>query len=107
MAQGAGGDRALVGFGKAVYVGTSGDQSLKHSLVVWAVQQAGLHPGMETPPGVEAAHRWQGDQQLLFLLNHSDEEKEVQLPASAEDLLTGQRMEGRLRLPPKAVFILR
>ena len=46
-------------------------------LMGWALESMGSAPAINAPAGVEVAERWQGDQRLLFLLNHTDETVEV------------------------------
>jgi beta-galactosidase len=94
------------GAGQAVYVGTLGDDSLHDAVIGWVAKGLELRPALVTPDGVEAVERWQGDQRLLFVLNHADETRQVTLPAAMRDLLSGEMLEGTVSLAPKAVLIL-
>jgi beta-galactosidase len=95
------------GQGKAVYVGTLGDDALHDVVVGWLVAEASVRPALSTPDGVEAVERWKGEDRLLFLLNHADATRKVALPRPMKDLLTGRMLEGQATLEPKAVLILR
>jgi beta-galactosidase len=59
------------GQGQVVYVGTLGDAPLYEALVGWLLDLAGVQPLLTAPEGVEVTERWQGDQRLLFVLNHT------------------------------------
>ncbi|MEJ2555666.1 MAG: beta-galactosidase [Anaerolineae bacterium] len=95
------------GRGQVVYIGTVGDTRLYGALTDWLFNLSGVQPVLTAPEGVEVAERWQGDQQLLFLLNHADDTRSVALSQPLTDLLTGQVANQRLRLEPRAVMILR
>lgn len=95
------------GRGAAVYVGTVGDSSLYDTLAGWLLQLAGLQPAIIAPPGVEVAERWQGDQRILFVLNHGLSAQEIILDQIYTDLLTGLKVTpGTVTIPPLEVLIL-
>ncbi|RPH58829.1 MAG: hypothetical protein EHM81_09295, partial [Chloroflexi bacterium] len=94
------------GKGQAVYVGTLGDDNLHDTLLDWAVEAAKIPSSLATPPGVEATERWQGDRRLLFLLNHTDSAKDVQLSQPGVDLLSGAAVKENITLPPYGVVVL-
>ena len=73
--------------GQVVYVGALGDEHLYERLAGWLLDLAGVQPVLAAPPGVEVAERWQGNQRLLFLLNHSGETQEVVLGGRYTNLL--------------------
>jgi beta-galactosidase len=95
------------GQGKAVYVGTLGDDALHESIVDWALQSAGIQSVIDAPSGVEVAERWQGDQRLLFLLNHSEETREIPITQPYEDLLSDTVVNGKVIMQPFGVLVLR
>ncbi len=95
------------GNGQAIYVGTLGDDALHDTLLDWALKSLDLHPAMDAPLGVEVTERWQGDQRLLFLLNHTKETREVPIPQPHLDLLTESTVNGTVKLPPYGVSVLR
>jgi len=94
------------GRGRAVYVGTLGDEGLHEQVIGWLLQDMALAPPLCTPEGVEAVERWQGDQRLLFVLNHSEEPQSVDLAQPMTDELSGQVFSGQAALEPKGVLIL-
>jgi len=82
------------GQGQVVTVGTFGDADLYRALAPWLLDLAGVQPiltltpapspyegegGGATPAGVEVAERWQGEQRLLFVLNHTNSVQQVAL----------------------------
>lgn len=95
-----------VGQGHVMYVGTMGDAALVNSLSDYAAQLAGVKHGMDTPQGVEAVTRWQGDQPLLFLLNHTDECQSISVGAGYHDLISDRTQSPVVMLQPKQVMIL-
>ena len=94
------------GQGHAIYVGTLGDDALHDTLVGWALETANVHPVFVSPSGVEVVERWQGNQRLLFLLNHSEEAKDIALAHSYVDLISGASVKERVTIPPCGVFVL-
>ena len=94
------------GDGQAVYVGTLGDDSLHDTVLDWALKSADLHSALSAPQGVEVMERWQGNQQLLFLLNHTGETREVLIPQRHVDLLSGTTVNEIVTMPPYGVFVL-
>jgi beta-galactosidase len=63
------------GKGKVVYIGTLGEPPFYNHIVTWLLEVAGIEPSLSIPIGVEVSHCWQEGKRLLFLLNHSDEDK--------------------------------
>jgi beta-galactosidase len=96
-----------LGQGKAAYVGTMGGITLYRALVGWLLELAGVKPILSLPEGVEVTERWQGDQRLLFVLNHTDQPHRLSLPEPMTDLLAEQGTAGRITLAPKGVMILK
>ena len=94
------------GEGKAVYVATLGDDALHDTIMNWALQSIDLGSPIHVPAGVEVTERWQGDQQVLFLLNHTNETVEVPLTQSFMDLLGGTTVNETVKMPPYGVSVL-
>jgi len=93
--------------GRVVYVGTVGDAPLYAALVGWSLSMIGVEPLLSVPEGVEVAERWQGDQRLLFLLNHTGRMQEVTLDGHYLNLLDGSApLDGTVALAPKDVLVL-
>ena len=63
------------GKGKVVYIGTLGEPPFYNQIVTWSLEVAGIEPPLSTPNGIEVSECWQEGKRLLFLLNHSDEDK--------------------------------
>lgn len=82
--------RNSLGQGQAYYVGTRSDNSFYTSFLRGILQQAGIHPVMETPKEVEAAERRKGNGSYIFLMNHGTEEKKIAVPQKLVELLSGQ-----------------
>lgn len=95
-----------VGRGRALYVGTVGDDELVKVLTGWALALAGVEPLLLTPPGVEVAARWKGDRRLLFVLNHDAQPHRVSLEGAYLDLVSGEHKAGNVSLPGREVMVL-
>jgi len=61
---------------------------------------------METPPGVEATERWQGNERLIFLLNHTGNEQTISLVNSYINLLDGSTTQGTFKIEAQGVIVL-
>ena len=94
------------GAGQAIYAGTLGDDALHDTLVSWALESANIRSVLSSPIGVEVVERWQENRQLLFLLNHSNESKEMPLAQSYTDLISGAFIKEHVKLPPLGVVVL-
>jgi beta-galactosidase len=105
-------DRAAItlnqfGQGQAVYVGTIGEAALHDVMVKWLLRLSSTPSVLSTPDGVEAVERWQAGQRLLFLLNQSDQARQIALPEPMTDLLSNQKVSGQAILKSKDVMILK
>lgn len=89
-----------------IYLGTMGDANLYAALARWISELANLQPLLETPPGVEVAERWKGDQRLLFDLNHTDREQMVQLDGSYCELISGKTAQDLIMIAPTDLALL-
>lgn len=103
----------------AVYAGAFGDGALYEHLAPWLLAEAGITPGPATPDGVEVCTRWQGDQRLVFVLNHTAEEQTVVLPGGYTPLLGDEQTPAetatgsaettgttQFTIPPREVIVL-
>lgn len=95
------------GEGQAIYVATLGDDSLHDSVIDWVLKDLDLHSAIYAPSGVEVTARWQGNQQLLFLLNHTGRSQEVPIPQPHLDLLSGITVNDVVKMPPYGVSVLK
>jgi beta-galactosidase len=95
------------GSGMAVYLGTVGDALLYDALASWLLDLARVRRTIIAPPGVEIAERWQGNQRILFVLNHGSFAQEITLDQTYTELLTGcSPIQGTIVIPPREVLIL-
>ena len=96
-----------IGLGDVIYVGTTGDTDFVNSVVRYATRLAGVEGLMPTPPQVEVTARWNGDERLLFVLNHANTPQSITLNGDAVDLISQKEQSGTVTLQPKQVMILR
>ena len=94
------------GDGQVVYVGTMGEADLYRAIMRWALDLAGIEPLLEAPPGVEIAERWQGEQRLLFVLNHTDQAQDLALGKDYQELISDTAMSDKTTIAPREVLIL-
>jgi beta-galactosidase len=95
------------GQGQVVYVGAVGDARLYETLASWLLDLAEVPPILIVPDGVEVMERWQGDQRLLFVLNHTEQEQKVALDKRYTDLLRDSgSLKGAVTVPPRDVLVL-
>lgn len=94
------------GKGQAVYIGTFGDVSLYQALFGWLVPRLNIPPVLNAPEGIEISERWQGDQRLLFVLNHTNAPQKVSLPNGYINLLDGKISRGEETIPGRDLVIL-
>ena len=95
-----------VGSGKVIYIGFMAEQDFYTAFSRWLLDLVGFTAPLEAPMGVEVVSRWQGETQLMFVLNHSVKEKVIQLGFDAHDLLSGKDLSGETAISPYEVLIL-
>ncbi len=93
--------------GNAYYVGTRSEQAFYEKLIKEICEKQQIKPAADAPSGVEAVERFRGKEHYLFLLNHSEENKQVSVPGT--DLLTGNIYQNDecLTLTAKGVAVLK
>ncbi len=95
------------GKGQVVYAGALEGEAFYDVILGWLLARSGVKPVLASPPGVEVTERWQGQQRLLFVLNHSDREQTIELEMAYMDLIRDQQIQpGATRLEPKEVMLL-
>jgi beta-galactosidase len=94
------------GKGTGYYLGTALARDGLAWLLEKACMEAGVQPILYAPSDVEVTSRSDGIHTWLFLLNHSNEDVQVQLPADGTDLISGSAVESTLRLGPQGVAIV-
>jgi beta-galactosidase len=92
------------GDGTAWYVGAHLTPESAARVLDQVVAGLDLRPVAVTSPGVEAVRRLTDDGGVLFLLNHTDADAEVQ--ATGVDLVTGATVGPRFVLPAGACAVL-
>ncbi len=80
--------RNKFGEGEAYYVAARSDKAFYEKLMKIICENHGIHGIMETPDGVEATMRINGEKQYLFLLNHSKETHAVTVHGTYYDVLS-------------------
>lgn len=96
------------GNGTAYYVGTRSNPTFYTTFLKNIFTEAGVHPIMETPEGVEAAVRENEKGSVLFLLNHRSDSTEVVINKNYKNLLTGKnyKKDSCIKIEQKDVLIL-
>jgi beta-galactosidase len=94
------------GDGKVIYIGTMGDAGFYQSITEWVLGLANLEPLLDVPPGVEITERWNGSQQLLFILNHNTSVCEISLPDKYKDIISEKNVNGDISIAPYDVLVL-
>ena len=94
------------GEGRALYVATDVDDALLRDLLLTLCDEAGLGAPFDVPAALEVVQRSKDGRTYTLLLNHSDHEEALALPASYRDLLTGADLSGQITLAPKDVLVL-
>ncbi|MBA2530365.1 MAG: beta-galactosidase [Euzebyales bacterium] len=98
--------RHRYGAGTAWYCATRLDDDGTAALARRLCAEAGVTPTFDAGPGVEVVRRHNdGGSRWMFALNHTA--KAVRLAVTGFDLVSGERVDGRLRLPPGGVAVVR
>jgi beta-galactosidase len=97
------------GDGRVVYIGTRLEPSALATILLGAVDQAGVTPVVpDAPEFVEATVRQDADHRYLFLLNHSDDTPAtVRLGGDGFDLIGGHPVRDIVELGPLHVAVVR
>lgn len=78
------------GKGKAYYVGARSNEEFYKKYLGDICESLGIRPVAKTPDGIEATARYNDNGEFLFLLNNTQEEKEIVMEEAGTDLLTDQ-----------------
>jgi beta-galactosidase len=97
--------RRSVGDGGAWYVSTRLDPEALDTLLDQVLDAAGVTSPVPAPPGVEQVRRRGERGSYLVLVNHRDDD--VELDVTGHDLVSDTAMDGRLVLPAGGVAVLR
>jgi beta-galactosidase len=99
--------RHRLGEGTAWYVSTRLDARGLEALLDRPVADAGAGTRADLPRDVEVVHRVGEMGTYVFAINHTASDVKVPLEADGTELLTGERVAGRLALPAGAVRVVR
>ncbi|MFF8641210.1 beta-galactosidase [Streptomyces sp. NPDC015345] len=99
--------RHRLGGGTAWYVSTRLTAHGLDAILAAACADAGVEPRPELPRDVEVVTRAGESGTYLFAINHTGDEAKVPLAGSGGELLTGERVAGRLGVPAGAVRVVR
>lgn len=101
--------RNQFGAGTAWYIGTRSDRKFYQRLLVDIFREKDVRSVMQTPDGVEATVRENENERMVFLLNHTNEEKAIFIGDNCMEMITGQgiKMGDSLRMNGKDVKILK
>ena len=99
--------RNVYGKGKGWYVGTViKEESFYDNLIAKLLEDAGIRPLVDPPDGVEVSVRQRNGRKLLFLMNHTQQPKIVEVPAGGTELLSNNRTKKILSLNRFGVAVI-
>jgi beta-galactosidase len=93
-------------YGRVIYLGVIGDGEFYEAIARWISGLASVAPLLPAAAGVEVTERWQGEQRLLFVLNHSEQSQNIQLDSNYTNLLDDQTQSGEVQIEPYGVLLL-
>ncbi len=100
--------RNRFGDGTAYYVGTVAREEEFYDLLVAEVLKGSkVEPPPRPPAGVEVTVRQSENRKLLFLVNHSEEQKSILVPAGRQELLSGETTGEAVQLGPYGVAVIK
>jgi beta-galactosidase len=94
------------GDGRAIYIGTIGEQSLYETLAGWLLDLAAIERLSNVPSGVELTERWVDGRRLLFVLNHTDRQHVIPLDGLYSDLFRDGEIRHSTVVHPRDVLVL-
>ncbi|HVO38928.1 MAG TPA: beta-galactosidase trimerization domain-containing protein, partial [Spirochaetia bacterium] len=100
--------RNRFGRGWGYYVGTIvEEESFYDELATEVLGRAGIVPAVRPPLGVEAIVREGGGRRVLFLINHTEADTEVETPEGKVNLLSGSVTGRTAVIEPYGVMVLK
>lgn len=81
------------GKGKAYYVAARSGQDFYQDFVKKVLDEAGVENRLTLPQGIEGTIRVNDADRFVFLLNHTQDEKEITIEKSYVNLITGDRFQ--------------
>lgn len=95
------------GRGRVYYIGTAvGEESFYAELMGRAISESGILVEVRPPEGVEVSTRSSDGKDLIFVINHTRERKQIDLPQGA-DLLAGRVVGGYTELEPEEILVVK
>jgi beta-galactosidase len=93
--------------GVIYYVGAYLDDKAQQAFMDRVAGQARINPVMSTPRGVEACKRVSAEgEDIVIVINHTTEERDVTLPWAAHEHVMGIALEGDVRMAPYGILVL-
>jgi len=99
--------RNRFGDGQVIYIGIFCDERFYDRIAFWLISEARIAPPLASSQGIEITERWQGDERILFLLNHNSQPRQIRVNREHVDLITGRKILGTLYLDARDVMILK
>ncbi len=100
--------RNRFGSGLGYYVGTIVEQeSFYDELMSEVLDRAGVVPVVKPPHGVEAMTREDDGKRILFLINHAELPRTLEVPAGKRELISGKVTDEKATLDPFGVMVIR
>lgn len=95
------------GQGRVCYVGTAVcENSFYAELIDRATLESGIQVEVRPPEGVEVNMHSNDDKDLIFIINHTRERKQIDLPKGT-DFLTGGAVGGVMELEPEKILVVK
>lgn len=95
------------GNGYCYYIGTFPSQKFLKELVRYIMKIHGIEPLFkDVPYGIEITQRIKNGKTFIFILNHTEEIKKINIGKRKKDLLSGRILEEETELHPREVLIL-
>jgi beta-galactosidase len=95
------------GAGRIVHFGTFFTPENASTLLDALEIQDPLSAQAEISPAIQATLRSNGEEQFCFLLNFTKKQQAITFREPAFDLLEGQKLNGRIDIPPYGVWLVR
>ncbi len=100
--------RNTYGQGKGYYLGTIiKEASFYDTLIDELLDAAKIEPAFVAPEGVEISVREGDGKRILFLVNHTEQQQTVPVPAGKDDLLAGNKTGSTITLDRYGVAVVR
>jgi beta-galactosidase len=93
--------------GKSYYIGTQTEKDFLKDFFMNIFKEKNLQPVINTPQGIQVSVRSKDGKNYIFILNHNDTEKEINLKNEKyTDLISGNEITGNIKIKAKECLIL-